>query len=94
MLDVFFLCVFISEIDTESEEIRMETQDCIKALIFATFSWKFSNTTGTWNQVFVQPSPEEEVHVGEDQDPRVRAFGFNVNAKVGESKLLCYFELP
>uniref|UniRef100_A0A8C1TAN7 Nucleoporin 160 n=1 Tax=Cyprinus carpio TaxID=7962 RepID=A0A8C1TAN7_CYPCA len=28
------------------------------------------NTTGTWNQVFVQPSPEEEVHVGEDQDPR------------------------
>uniref|UniRef100_A0A8C1TAD7 Nucleoporin 160 n=1 Tax=Cyprinus carpio TaxID=7962 RepID=A0A8C1TAD7_CYPCA len=29
------------------------------------------NTTGTWNQVFVQPSPEEEVHVGEDQDPRI-----------------------
>uniref|UniRef100_A0A673J0P0 Nuclear pore complex protein Nup160-like n=1 Tax=Sinocyclocheilus rhinocerous TaxID=307959 RepID=A0A673J0P0_9TELE len=28
------------------------------------------NTTGMWNQVFVQPSPEEEVHVGEDQDPR------------------------
>ncbi|XP_056307658.1 nuclear pore complex protein Nup160-like [Danio aesculapii] len=28
------------------------------------------NTTGMWNQVFVQPSPEEEVHIGEDQDPR------------------------
>uniref|UniRef100_A0A673IH03 Nucleoporin 160 n=1 Tax=Sinocyclocheilus rhinocerous TaxID=307959 RepID=A0A673IH03_9TELE len=28
------------------------------------------STTGMWNQVFVQPSPEEEVHVGEDQDPR------------------------
>ncbi|RXN36925.1 nuclear pore complex Nup160 [Labeo rohita] len=28
------------------------------------------NTAGMWNQVFVQPSPEEEVHVGEDQDPR------------------------
>ncbi|XP_039512656.1 nuclear pore complex protein Nup160 isoform X2 [Pimephales promelas] len=28
------------------------------------------NTTGMWNQVFVQPSPEEEVQIGEDQDPR------------------------
>ncbi|KTF73989.1 hypothetical protein cypCar_00024315 [Cyprinus carpio] len=28
------------------------------------------STAGMWNQVFVQPSPEEEVHVGEDQDPR------------------------
>ncbi|XP_051547988.1 nuclear pore complex protein Nup160 isoform X1 [Myxocyprinus asiaticus] len=28
------------------------------------------NTAGMWNQVFVQPSPEEEVHIGEDQDPR------------------------
>uniref|UniRef100_A0A671MYY4 Nucleoporin 160 n=1 Tax=Sinocyclocheilus anshuiensis TaxID=1608454 RepID=A0A671MYY4_9TELE len=37
------------------------------------------NTTGMWNQVFVQPSPEEEVHVGEDQDPRVRAFASNVS---------------
>uniref|UniRef100_A0A8C2DF79 Nucleoporin 160 n=1 Tax=Cyprinus carpio TaxID=7962 RepID=A0A8C2DF79_CYPCA len=29
------------------------------------------STAGMWNQVFVQPSPEEEVHVGEDQDPRI-----------------------
>uniref|UniRef100_A0A665UIY1 Nucleoporin 160 n=1 Tax=Echeneis naucrates TaxID=173247 RepID=A0A665UIY1_ECHNA len=28
------------------------------------------NTAGQWNQVFVQPPPEEEVHVGMDQDPR------------------------
>ncbi|XP_049929502.1 nuclear pore complex protein Nup160 [Epinephelus moara] len=28
------------------------------------------NTAGQWNQVFVQPPPEEEVHIGEDQDPR------------------------
>ncbi|XP_069384946.1 nuclear pore complex protein Nup160 isoform X2 [Paralichthys olivaceus] len=28
------------------------------------------NSAGQWNQVFVQPSPEEEVHVGVDQDPR------------------------
>ncbi|CAM4735240.1 unnamed protein product [Leuciscus chuanchicus] len=28
------------------------------------------NTTSMWNQVFVQPSPEEEVQIGEDQDPR------------------------
>lgn len=31
-----------------------------------------SNTAGQWNQVFVQPPPEEEVHIGVDQDPRVR----------------------
>lgn len=31
-----------------------------------------SNTAGQWNQVFVQPAPEEEVHIGMDQDPRVR----------------------
>uniref|UniRef100_A0A667ZYV4 Nucleoporin 160 n=1 Tax=Myripristis murdjan TaxID=586833 RepID=A0A667ZYV4_9TELE len=30
------------------------------------------NTAGQWNQVFVQPPPEEEVHIGVDQDPRVR----------------------
>ncbi|XP_066505753.1 nuclear pore complex protein Nup160 isoform X2 [Hoplias malabaricus] len=28
------------------------------------------NTAGMWNQVFVQPPPEEEVHIGPDQDPR------------------------
>ncbi|MBN3303741.1 NU160 protein, partial [Amia calva] len=28
------------------------------------------NTAGQWNQVFVQPPPEEEVNIGEDQDPR------------------------
>ncbi|CAJ1055772.1 nuclear pore complex protein Nup160 [Xyrichtys novacula] len=28
------------------------------------------NSTGQWNQVFVQPPPEEEVHIGVDQDPR------------------------
>ena len=31
-----------------------------------------SNTAGQWNQVFVQPPPEEEVQIGADQDPRVR----------------------
>uniref|UniRef100_A0A8D0A5A8 Nucleoporin 160 n=1 Tax=Sander lucioperca TaxID=283035 RepID=A0A8D0A5A8_SANLU len=30
------------------------------------------NSAGQWNQVFVQPPPEEEVHIGADQDPRVR----------------------
>ncbi|KAI4883556.1 hypothetical protein NFI96_023353 [Prochilodus magdalenae] len=28
------------------------------------------NMAGMWNQVFVQPPPEEEVHIGLDQDPR------------------------
>nr|XP_057932206.1 nuclear pore complex protein Nup160 [Doryrhamphus excisus] len=28
------------------------------------------NTAGQWNQVFVQPPPEDEVYVGVDQDPR------------------------
>ncbi|XP_070763459.1 nuclear pore complex protein Nup160 [Enoplosus armatus] len=28
------------------------------------------NTAGQWSQVFVQPPPEEEVHIGVDQDPR------------------------
>ncbi|XP_068452615.1 nuclear pore complex protein Nup160 [Clinocottus analis] len=28
------------------------------------------NSAGRWNQVFVQPPPAEEVHVGVDQDPR------------------------
>ncbi|XP_029010164.1 nuclear pore complex protein Nup160 isoform X2 [Betta splendens] len=28
------------------------------------------NTAGQWNQVFVQPPPDEEVHIGVDQDPR------------------------
>ncbi|XP_078112382.1 nuclear pore complex protein Nup160 isoform X3 [Sander vitreus] len=28
------------------------------------------NSAGQWNQVFVQPPPEEEVHIGADQDPR------------------------
>uniref|UniRef100_A0A3B4CKH0 Nucleoporin 160 n=1 Tax=Pygocentrus nattereri TaxID=42514 RepID=A0A3B4CKH0_PYGNA len=28
------------------------------------------NTAGMWNQVFVQPPPEEEIHIGLDQDPR------------------------
>uniref|UniRef100_A0A3Q3W6F3 Uncharacterized protein n=1 Tax=Mola mola TaxID=94237 RepID=A0A3Q3W6F3_MOLML len=28
------------------------------------------NTAGQWNQVFAQPPPEEEVHIGMDQDPR------------------------
>ncbi|XP_069028887.1 nuclear pore complex protein Nup160 [Embiotoca jacksoni] len=28
------------------------------------------NAAGQWNQVFVQPPPEEEVHVGVDLDPR------------------------
>ncbi|KAK2880678.1 nuclear pore complex protein Nup160 isoform X2 [Channa argus] len=28
------------------------------------------NSAGQWNQVFVQPPPEEEVHIGVDQDPR------------------------
>ncbi|XP_057184920.1 nuclear pore complex protein Nup160 isoform X1 [Triplophysa rosa] len=28
------------------------------------------NMAGMWNQVFVQPSPPEEVHTSEDQDPR------------------------
>uniref|UniRef100_A0A3Q2CWA9 Nucleoporin 160 n=1 Tax=Cyprinodon variegatus TaxID=28743 RepID=A0A3Q2CWA9_CYPVA len=30
----------------------------------------FENTAGQWNQVFVQPPPEEEVPVGVDLDPR------------------------
>lgn len=34
--------------------------------------WRYSSTAGQWNQVFVQPAPEEEVHIGADQDPRVR----------------------
>uniref|UniRef100_A0A673XCL2 Nucleoporin 160 n=1 Tax=Salmo trutta TaxID=8032 RepID=A0A673XCL2_SALTR len=29
------------------------------------------STAGQWNQVFVQPAPEEEVHIGADQDPRI-----------------------
>lgn len=29
------------------------------------------NVVGQWNQVFVQPLPEEEVTVQHDQDPRV-----------------------
>uniref|UniRef100_A0AAY4BWC0 Nucleoporin 160 n=1 Tax=Denticeps clupeoides TaxID=299321 RepID=A0AAY4BWC0_9TELE len=29
------------------------------------------NVAGLWNQVFVQPLPEEEVHFGIDQDPRI-----------------------
>lgn len=29
------------------------------------------NVAGQWNQVFVQPLPEEEVTVRQDQDPRV-----------------------
>uniref|UniRef100_A0AAR2IT13 Nucleoporin 160 n=1 Tax=Pygocentrus nattereri TaxID=42514 RepID=A0AAR2IT13_PYGNA len=29
------------------------------------------NTAGMWNQVFVQPPPEEEIHIGLDQDPRI-----------------------
>ncbi|XP_008309467.1 nuclear pore complex protein Nup160 [Cynoglossus semilaevis] len=28
------------------------------------------NSAAQWNQVFVQPPPDEEVHVGVDQDPR------------------------
>ncbi|KAL4622892.1 nuclear pore complex protein Nup160 [Arapaima gigas] len=28
------------------------------------------NVAGQWNQVFVQPPPEEEVNIGADQDPR------------------------
>ncbi|CAL1594807.1 unnamed protein product [Knipowitschia caucasica] len=28
------------------------------------------NAAGQWNQVFTQPAPEEEVHIGVDQDPR------------------------
>ncbi|XP_077425205.1 nuclear pore complex protein Nup160 [Vanacampus margaritifer] len=28
------------------------------------------NACGQWNEVFVQPPPEKEVHVGVDQDPR------------------------
>ncbi|XP_053538114.1 nuclear pore complex protein Nup160 [Ictalurus punctatus] len=28
------------------------------------------NAAGMWNQVFVQPAPEEEVHIGAEQDPR------------------------
>nr|XP_055048716.1 nuclear pore complex protein Nup160 [Misgurnus anguillicaudatus] len=28
------------------------------------------NAAGMWNQVFVQPPPQEEVHIGDDQDPR------------------------
>ncbi|XP_060784508.1 nuclear pore complex protein Nup160 isoform X1 [Neoarius graeffei] len=28
------------------------------------------NAAGMWNQVFVQPAPEEEVHIGSEQDPR------------------------
>lgn len=38
--------------------------------------------------MFVQPSPEEEVHVGEDQDPRVRAFASNINAETEVSKIV------
>uniref|UniRef100_A0A3Q4I347 Nucleoporin 160 n=1 Tax=Neolamprologus brichardi TaxID=32507 RepID=A0A3Q4I347_NEOBR len=30
------------------------------------------NTAAQWNQVFVQPPPEEEIHIGVDLDPRVR----------------------
>uniref|UniRef100_A0A3P8X3L6 Nucleoporin 160 n=1 Tax=Cynoglossus semilaevis TaxID=244447 RepID=A0A3P8X3L6_CYNSE len=30
----------------------------------------FENSAAQWNQVFVQPPPDEEVHVGVDQDPR------------------------
>uniref|UniRef100_A0A4W4DTZ8 Nucleoporin 160 n=1 Tax=Electrophorus electricus TaxID=8005 RepID=A0A4W4DTZ8_ELEEL len=28
------------------------------------------NVAAMWNQVFAQPAPEEEVHIGPDQDPR------------------------
>ncbi|XP_063052787.1 nuclear pore complex protein Nup160 [Engraulis encrasicolus] len=28
------------------------------------------NSAGLWNQVFMHPAPEEEVHIGIDQDPR------------------------
>ncbi|KAK7883821.1 hypothetical protein WMY93_026944 [Mugilogobius chulae] len=28
------------------------------------------NVSGLWNQVFTQPAPEDEVHIGIDQDPR------------------------
>uniref|UniRef100_A0A4W4DVH5 Nucleoporin 160 n=1 Tax=Electrophorus electricus TaxID=8005 RepID=A0A4W4DVH5_ELEEL len=29
------------------------------------------NVAAMWNQVFAQPAPEEEVHIGPDQDPRI-----------------------
>uniref|UniRef100_A0A3P9DEK1 Nucleoporin 160 n=2 Tax=Haplochromini TaxID=319058 RepID=A0A3P9DEK1_9CICH len=29
------------------------------------------NTAAQWNQVFVQPPPEEEIHIGVDLDPRI-----------------------
>uniref|UniRef100_A0A8C7L340 Nucleoporin 160 n=1 Tax=Oncorhynchus kisutch TaxID=8019 RepID=A0A8C7L340_ONCKI len=31
------------------------------------------STAGQWNQVFVQPGPEEKVHIGADQDPRLQS---------------------
>nr|XP_023673218.1 nuclear pore complex protein Nup160 [Paramormyrops kingsleyae] len=41
-----------------------ENQTVVKCINFE------SNVAGQWNQVFVQPPPEEEIHIGSDQDPR------------------------
>lgn len=40
--------------------------------LMCVFVFFCSNSAAQWNQVFVQPPPDEEVHVGVDQDPRVR----------------------
>lgn len=38
------------------------------------FYFSSRNVAGQWNQVFVQPLPEEEVTVRHDQDPRVSRY--------------------
>uniref|UniRef100_A0A7N6BYJ2 Nucleoporin 160 n=1 Tax=Anabas testudineus TaxID=64144 RepID=A0A7N6BYJ2_ANATE len=45
------------------------------------------NTAGQWNQVFVQPPPEEEVHIGVDQDPRIYRRGSEKIADVSWESL-------
>lgn len=31
----------------------------------------FSNQAAQWNNVFINPLPEEELNIGDEQDPRV-----------------------
>lgn len=33
--------------------------------------FSYSNVAGQWNPVFMQPLPEEEIVIRDDQDPRV-----------------------
>ncbi|XP_042157114.1 nuclear pore complex protein Nup160-like [Oncorhynchus tshawytscha] len=59
---MLFLAVWYTQTEQEAFTMREVEHSCPS---LATDSY-----TGQWNQVFVQPGPEEEVHIGTDQDPR------------------------